>query len=158
MAYLLNIDRADGKPLSFLCEEANGLQRGQILEIKGMAQNNHWVMGLDNEAYKVELAGVDSELGNIAIHTSVPNQYDERLMEQDFILGEGQIGRMHTIVKGDEFTFAKELVTGGVVLGDKVALGANGTLAKVTADEVAIGQVVKLYNFGKQESVMIRFY
>ena len=157
MAYIINIDRCPvPRPVSFLCEEENGLQRGLVLEIVGMAKNNVWLNDEDDfEAYKVQLAGTGVEKHNLLIHTSVPNMYDERKMEQDFVLENGNIGRGHYITTGDEYTFPVDMVSGELAVGAEVALAGNGKLA-VGAD--GIGEVVRVYNFNGQESVMVRFY
>ena len=158
MAYIINIDRCPvPRPVSFLCEEENGLQRGLVLEIVGMAKNNVWLNDEDDfEAYKVQLAGQGVEKHNLLIHTSVPNQYDERLTERDFVLAEGQIGRGHYITTGDEYTFPVDMVAGELEVGAEVGLAGNGELTVV--EEGAIGEVIKVYNWNDQESVMIRFY
>ena len=155
MARLMNMDRVPyPTPVSIVCE-AN-LERGLFLEIKGMATNNLWVDNDDDfEAYQVALAGANTAKGDLLIHSSVPFSYDERDMEQDFVLKAGNIGRGHYIKSGDEITIAKDLV-GEVVAEDEVALAADGKLAK--SSDSAIGIVKKVYDFNGQESVLIRFY
>ena len=154
MARLMNMDRVPyPTPVSIICEQ--DLERGLFLEIKGMAQNNLWVDGADFEAYKVELASANTVKGDLLIHSSVPFSYDEREMEEDFVLKAGNIGRGHYIKSGDEYTIAKDLV-GEVEVEAEVALGANGKL--VASSEKAIGIVKKVYDFNGQESVLIRFY
>ena len=157
MAYIMNMDRCvNPRPVSFLCEEEAGLQRGLVLEIVGMAKNNVWLNDEDDyEAYKVQLAGASAEKHNLLIHTSVPNQYDERLTERDYVLAKGQIGRGHYITTGDEYTLPVDMVAGEVAVGVEVGLAGNG---KLSVGGEAIGEVVKVYNFNDQESVMIRFY
>ena len=154
MARLMNMDKVPYPiPANIICEQ--DLERGLFLEIEGMAQNSLWIDGDDNEAYAVKLAGADTAKGDLLIHSSVPFSYDERDMEQDFVLKAGQIGRGHRISAGDEITIAKDLAGEGVV-GDEVILSASGKLAKGTTNP--IGKVVKVYDFNGQESVMIRFY
>lgn len=155
MARLMNQDRCPyPAPVSIVCDQ--DLERGLFLEIKGMAKNNLWLDNADDfEAYQVALATANTVKGDLLIHSSVPFSYDERDMEQDFVLKAGQIGRGHYIKSGDEITIAKDLV-GDVQAEDEVALTANGKLAK--ASENAIGVVKKVYDFNGQESVMIRFY
>ena len=157
MAYIMNMDRCvNPRPVSFLCEEENGLQRGLVLEIVGMAKNNVWLADEDDfEAYKVQLAGEGVDKHNLLIHTSVPNQYDERLTERDFVLAEGQVGRGHYITTGDEYTFPVDMVAGDLEVGAEVGLAGEGKLA---VGGEAIGEVVRVYNWNDQESVMIRFY
>lgn len=157
MARIMNMDRVvNPRPVSFLCEIEAGLERGMFLEIVGMAKNNVWLVDEDDyEAYAVELAGADTKKGDLVIHTSVPNQYDERLTERDYVLANGKIGRAHYITEGDEYTIAKDMIAEEVAVGDEVSLGANGMLAK---GGEAIGEVVKVYVWNGQESVMIRFY
>ena len=155
MARLMNMDRVPyPTPVSIVCEV--NLERGLFLEIKGMATNNLWVDNDDDfEAYQVALAGANTAKGDLLIHSSVPFSYDERDMEQDFVLKAGNIGRGHYIKSGDEITIAKDLV-GEVVAEDEVALAADGKLAK--SSDSAIGIVKKVYDFNGQESVLIRFY
>ena len=153
--YLMNQDRCPyPAPVSIVCDQ--DLARGLFLEIKGMAKNNLWLDNADDfEAYQVELANANTVKGDLLIHSSVPFSYDERDMEQDFVLKAGNIGRGHYIKSGDEITIAKDLV-GEVVAEDEVALAADGKLAK--ASDNAIGIVKKVYDFNGQESVLIRFY
>ena len=152
---LMNMDRCPyPAPVSIVCDQ--DLERGLFLEIKGMAKNNLWLDDAnDFEAYQVELANANTVKGDLLIHSSVPFSYDERDMEQDFVLKAGNIGRGHYIKAGDEITIAKDLV-GEIQAEDEVALAANGKLAK--ASDNAIGIVKKVYDFNGQESVMIRFY
>ena len=88
---------------------------------------------------------------------AVPKQYDERLEEKDFVMAEGAIGRAHYITTGDEYTLAKDLVANVTAIGEEVELAANGKLAKKT-NGTAIGEVVRIYKWNGQDSVMIRFY
>ena len=157
MAYIINMDRCPvPRPVSFMCEEENGLQRGLFLQVVGMAKNNHWLNDEDDfEAYKVQLASTGVEKHDLLIHTSVPNMYDERKVEQDYVLEKGQVGRGHYITTGDEYTLPVDMVAGELAVGAEVALAGDGKL-QVGAD--GIGEVVRVYNFNGQESVMIRFY
>ena len=42
--YIINMDRCNyPNPVSFVCEEENGLQRGLLLEIVGKAENGIWL-------------------------------------------------------------------------------------------------------------------
>lgn len=158
MARIMNMDRCvNPRPVTFVNSVA-GLERGLLLEIVGMAENNIWLDGAEDfEAYKVKLAGTATAKGDLVINTTVPKQYDERLEEKDFVMAEGAIGRCHYITEGDEYTIAKDLVAGVTKVGDEVELAANGKLAKKSSG-TAIGEVVKIYTFNGQESVMIRFY
>lgn len=159
MAYIINMDRNDyPSPRTFKCEEADGLQRGLLLEIVGLAENGVWLeAGIDdNECYKVQLASAATAKENLMIHTSVPFQYDERLTERDFILKEGEIGRGHLIKSGDEYTLPADMIIAAVAVGDEVGLGVNGKLDHGAAE--AIGVVTKVYTWNGQESMRIRFY
>lgn len=155
MARLMNQDRCPyPAPVSIVCDQ--DLERGLFLEIKGMAKNNLWLDNADDfEAYQVALASANTVKGDLLIHSSVPFSYDERDMEQDFVLKAGNVGRGHYIKSGDEITIAKDLV-GDVQAEDEVALAASGKLAKASGN--AIGIVKKVYDFNGQESVLIRFY
>ena len=155
MARLMNQDRCPyPAPVSIVCDQ--DLERGLFLEIKGMAKNNLWLDDAnDFEAYQVALATAATARGDLLIHSSVPFSYDERDMEQDFVLKAGNVGRGHYIKSGDEITIAKDLV-GEVIAEDEVILGENGRLEKGTGN--ALGIVKKVYDFNGQESVLIRFY
>ena len=155
MARLMNQDRCPyPAPVSIVCDQ--DLERGLFLEIKGMAKNNLWLDDAnDLEAYQVALATASTARGDLLIHSSVPFSYDERDMEQDFVLKAGNIGRGHYIKSGDEITIAKDLV-GEIQAEDEVVLAANGKLEKGTGN--ALGIVKKVYDFNGQESVLIRFY
>lgn len=158
MAHIMNMDRCvNPRPVTFINSVA-GLERGLFLEIEGMAKNNTWGGGADDfEAYKVKLASATTAKGDLVINTTVPKQYDERLEEKDFVMAEGAIGRAHYITTGDEYTIAKDLVTGVTKVGDEVELAADGKLAKKNTG-AAIGEVVRIYKWNGQDSVMIRFY
>ena len=152
---LMNMDRCPyPAPVSIVCDQ--DLERGLFLEIKGMSKNNLWLDNADDfEAYQVALATANTAKGDLLIHSSVPFSYDERDMEQDFVLKAGNVGRGHYIKSGDEITIAKDLV-GDVQAEDEVALASDGKLAK--SSDSAIGIVKKVYDFNGQESVLIRFY
>ena len=158
MARIMNMDRVvNPRPVTFINSVA-GLERGLFLEIEGMAANNTWGGGADDfEAYKVKLATAATKVEDLVINTTVPKQYDERLEEKDFVMAEGAIGRAHYITTGDEYTIAKDLVSGVTKVGEQVELAANGKLAKKNTG-TAIGEVVRIYTWNGQESVMIRFY
>ena len=69
----------------------------------------------------------------------------------------GAIGRGHYITEGDEYTIAKDLVSGSsLAVGDEVALAADGKLAKGTTNP--IGKIIKIYTWNGQDSIMIKFY
>lgn len=154
---IMNMDRCvNPKPVTFIAP-VDGLERGVFVEIKGMAKNNIFLANADDfEAYEVELANASSKVENLLIHTTVPKQYDERLDERDFVANEGAICRGHYITTGDEYTLPRAFVNGISDVGEEVALGADGKLAK--AEGIALGVVVKIYVWNGQESIMIRFY
>ena len=158
MARIMNMDRCvNPRPVTFI-NSVVGLERGLFLEIEGMVKNNVFGGGADDfEAYKVKLASATTKAGDLVINTTVPKQYDERLEEKDFAMAVGAIGRAHYITTGDEYTIAKDLVANVSAVGDEVELAANGKLAKKTSG-TAIGEVVRIYTWNGQESVMIRFY
>ena len=158
MAKIMNMDRCPvPRPVTFINSVA-GLERGLFLEIEGMAANNVWGGGVDDfEAYKVKLATAATKVEDLVINTTVPKQYDERLEEKDFVMAEGAIGRAHYITTGDEYTLAKDFVAGVTKVGEEVELAADGKLAKKDSG-TAIGEVVRIYKWNGQDSVMIRFY
>ena len=104
MARLIRLDIINGNPRSFVAN-AN-LEQGLFLEIKGKAQNAELGV-VDYEAYAVELAKADTARGQLLLHASVANQYDERLSEVDFVLEKGRVGRGYQPVMGDIVTIAK---------------------------------------------------
>ncbi len=153
MARIMNMDKQPYPiPASIVCDVE--LERGLVVEIVGQADNNIWVDGADNEAYKVQLAGANAERGNILIHTSVPFSYDARDTERDFVLKAGEVGRGHYYRVGDEYTVAADLVDGEVEVGAEIGLAADGKYA--VGGAVVIGEVTKVYVWNGQESVRIR--
>ena len=89
------------------------------------------------------------------LHASVANQYDERLMEADFVLKEGKIGRGYQPIMGDIVTIP---VIEGVAVGEKLGLGADGLLAK--GGELVIVEALENINVPgaePQASMVIRF-
>ena len=158
MAHIMNMDRCvNPRPVTFI-NPVVGLERGLFLEIEGMAANKVWGGGVDDfEAYKVKLATAATKVEDLVINTTVPKQYDERLEEKDFVMAEGAMGRAHYITTGDEYTLAKDFVAGVTKVGEEVELAADGKLAKKDSGN-AIGEVVRIYKWNGQDSVMIRFY
>ena len=154
MARLIRLDIINGNPRSFVAN-AN-LEQGLFLEIKGKAQNVE-LGAVDYEAYAVELANAETERGQLLLHASVANQYDERLSEVDFVLEKGRVGRGYQPVMGDIVTLP--LVT-GVAVGNKLALGANGLLVKSENNAIAVVEALEDINIPEaeaQKSMVIRF-
>ena len=77
MANVIRLDKVKGYPVSFKNSIEN-LAQGLFLELKGLSNG-------DYEAYEVELAK-GTPTNTVVFHASVVVQYDERLMEQDFVL------------------------------------------------------------------------
>lgn len=161
MAKLIRLDIINGNPRSIVCAE--NLEQGLFVEIKGKANNVH--LGgteeeplADYEAYKVELASAGAERGQLMLHASVANQYDERLSEVDFVLPAGKVGRAYQPVMGDIVTIAKDLVSGEVAVGAKVGLAGDGKLS--VGGNLAVIEAIEDINIPEadpQESVVIRF-
>ena len=154
MARLIRLDIINGNPRSFVAN-AN-LEQGLFLEIKGKAQNAELGV-VDYEAYEVELAKADTVRGQLLLHASVANQYDERLSEVDFVLEKGRVGRGYQPVMGDIVTLP---LVAGVNVGDKLALGANGLLVKSDNNAIAIVEALEDINIPEaeaQKSMVIRF-
>ena len=151
---LIRLDIVNGNPRSIVAKA--DLEQGLFLEIKGKAQNVE-LGGVDFEAYEVELAGTGTERGQLMLHASVCNQYDERLSEVDFELKAGKVGRAYQPVMGDIVTIPK---VAGVAVGNKLGLDANGLL-KVDADNaIAVVEAIEYINVPEadaQESMVIRF-
>jgi hypothetical protein len=154
VARLIRLDIINGNPRSFVAN-AN-LEQGLFLEIKGKAQNVELGV-VDYEAYAVELAKADTARGQLLLHASVANQYDERLSEVDFVLEKGRVGRGYQPVMGDIVTLP---LVAGVQVGDKLALGANGLLVKSDNNAIAIVEALEDINIPEaeaQKSMVIRF-
>jgi hypothetical protein len=155
VARLIRLDIINGNPRSFVAN-AN-LEQGLFLEIKGKAQNVELGVAADYEAYAVELAKGDTARGQLLLHASVANQYDERLSEVDFVLEKGRVGRGYQPVMGDIVTLP---LVAGVAVGDKLALGANGLLVKSDNNAIAIVEALEDINIPEadaQASMVIRF-
>lgn len=154
MASLIRLDIINGNPRSFVAN-AN-LEQGLFLEIKGKAQNVELGV-VDYEAYAVELANADTARGQLLLHASVANQYDERLSEVDFVLEKGRVGRGYQPVMGDIVTLP---LVAGVAVGNKLALGANGLLVKSDNNAIAVVEAIEDINIPEaeaQKSMVIRF-
>ena len=89
MAKLIRLDIINGNPRSFVAPAE--LEQGLFLEIVGKAENVDLGVDPDYEAYEVELADAETERGQLLLHASVANQYDERLSEVDFVLPKGKV-------------------------------------------------------------------
>lgn len=153
MARLIRLDIINGNPRSFVAP-AN-LEQGLFLEITGKAENKHLGVEADYEAYEVKLAGADTERGQLLLHASVANQYDERKGEADFVLEEGKVGRGYQPIMGDIVTIP---FVEGVAVNDKLGLGANGLLAK--GGDLAIVEAIEdivVPEAEPQKSMVIRF-
>ena len=146
MANVIRLDKVKGYPVSFENSIEN-LEQGLFLELKGLSNG-------DYEAYEVELAKATPD-NTVVFHASVPVMYDERLMEQDFVLANGKVGRAYIPERGDIVTIAESLFTGSVSVGDKVGHVVGGKLATSGTKKVAV--VLEKENFGGQPSVVIQF-
>lgn len=167
--YIMNMDRCvNPRPVTFI-SPVDGLYRGMMVEIVGMAANDVWLDGEDDfEAYKVQLADGDTEKKNLLINTTVPFDYDERKDERDFVCNKGVICRGHYVTTGDEYTIAQDFVTNSATakVGNEVVLADSGKLAMFVAGNgtdiqdngVPVGEVVRVYVWNGQKSIMIRFY
>lgn len=155
MAKLIRLDIINGNPRSFVAPAE--LEQGLFLEIIGKAENVDLGVNPDFEAYKVQLAGADTERGQLLLHASVANQYDATKGEVDFVLEEGRVGRGYQPIMGDIVTIAK---VEGVNVGDKLGLGANGLLVKDASKELVIVEALEYINVpgaAPQASMVIRF-
>lgn len=146
MANIIRLDKVKGYPVSFE-NSIDKLEQGFFLELNGLSNG-------DYEAYAVELAG-DAPANTVALHASVAVQYDERLMEQDFVLEAGKVGRAFIPERGDIVTIAETLFSGAVAIGDKVGHVAGGMLGTAGAIKVAV--VLDKEIFAGQPSVVIQF-
>lgn len=146
MANVIRLDKVKGYPVSFENSIEN-LEQGLFLELKGLSNG-------DYEAYEVELAKATPD-NTVVFHASVVMQYDERLMEQDFVLGNGKVGRAFIPERGDIITVAESVVNGSVDVGNKLGCVGNGKLGTNGATKIA--RVLDKENFGGQPSLVIEF-
>jgi hypothetical protein len=155
VAKLIRLDIINGNPRSFVAPAK--LEQGMFLEIIGKAANAELGVEADYEAYKVQLASAGTVRGQLLLHASVANQYDERLSEVDFVLPAGKVGRGYQPVMGDIVTIAK---IDGAEVGNKLALGADGLLVVSDSNPIAIVEALEDINVPEadpQESMVIRF-
>lgn len=146
MANVIRLDKVKGYPVSFKNSIGN-LEQGLFLELKGLSNG-------DYEAYEVELAKATPS-NTVVFHASVVVQYDERLIEQDFVLASGQVGRAYIPERGDIITIAESVVNGSVNVGDKLGCVGDGKLGSTGATKIA--RVLDKENFGGQASLVIEF-
>lgn len=146
MANVIRLDKVKGYPVSFENSIEN-LEQGLFLELKGLSNG-------DYEAYEVELAKETPD-NTVVFHASVVMQYDERLMEQDFVLESGKVGRAYIPERGDIITVSETVANGSVSVGDKLGCVGNGKLG--TAGATKIVRVLAKENFGGQPSLVIEF-
>ena len=155
MAKLIRLDIINGNPRSFVAPAE--LEQGMFLEIVGKAENVELGVVADYEAYEVQLASASTVRGQLLLHASVANQYDERLSEVDFVLPAGKVGRGYQPVMGDIVTIAK---IDGAEVGNKLALGADGLLVVNESNAIAVVEALEDINIPEadpQESMVIRF-
>ena len=146
MANVIRLDKVKGYPVSFENSIEN-LEQGLFLELKGLSNG-------DYEAYEVELAKATPD-NTVVFHASVPVMYDERLMEQDFVLANGKVGRAYIPERGDIITIAENIVNGSVEVGAKLGCVGAGKLGTTGATKIA--KVLDKENFGGQPSLVIEF-
>ena len=146
MANVIRLDKVKGYPVSFENSIEN-LEQGLFLELKGLSDG-------DYEAYEVELAKATPD-NTVVFHASVAMQYDERLMEQDFVLENGKIGRAYIPERGDIITVAESVVTGSPSVGDKLGCAGNGKLATTGATKIA--KVLAKETWAGQPSLVLEF-
>lgn len=146
MANVIRLDKVKGYPVSFKNSIGN-LEQGLFLELKGLSNG-------DYEAYEVELAKATPS-NTVVFHASVVVQYDERLIEQDFVLARGQVGRAYIPERGDIITIAESVVSGSVNVGDKLGCVGDGKLGSTGNTKIA--RVLDKENFGGQASLVIEF-
>lgn len=150
---LIRLDIVNGNPRSIVCAE--NLEQGLFVKIVERAANVELGVEADYEAYKVVKCAGGEARGEIMLHASVANQYDERLSEVDFVLPAGKVGRAYQPVMGDIVTIPR---VAGVNVGDKLGLGADGLL--VSGGDLAIVEAIEDINVPEadaQESMVIRF-
>ena len=150
---LIRLDIVNGNPRSIVCAE--NLEQGLFVKIVKRAKNVELGVEADYEAYEVEKCAGGEARGEIMLHASVANQYDERLSEVDFELKAGRVGRAYQPVMGDIVTIPR---VEGVNVGDKLELGEDGLLVK--GGNLAIVEAIEEITIPEadaQESMVIRF-
>jgi hypothetical protein len=154
VARIIRLDIINGNPRSFVAPEG-GLQQGLFLEIMGKAEN---LLGVEDfEAYEVALASGSTERGQLLLHASVANMYDETKIEAEFVLKEGKVGRGYQPVMGDIVTIP---AIGGVAVGNKLALAGNGLLQVSETNPIAVVEALEDITIPEaepQKSMVIRF-
>lgn len=131
------------------------LENGAFVEVGTIIEDE-----LGRDTYK--LTKLSGEAGKIVGFVSSPSlMYDEREDERDFVCGTDELIRAYIPNKSTVATYAMKHFDNngtGLVAGDKLCAKANSiTLAKVTADEVAIAEVMDKEDFEGQESLVLRF-
>ena len=153
MARIIRLDIINGNPRSFVAPQ--DLEQGLFLEIMGKAEN---LLGVEDfEAYEVELADSTTERGQLLLHASVANMYDETKIEAEFVLKEGKVGRGYQPVMGDIVTIP---AIDGAVVGNKLALAGNGLLAVSDSNAIAVVEALEditIPEVAPQKSMVIRF-
>ena len=139
---IVRLDIVDGKPRTFVAEEA--LENGYFLEIQGKAKNEILGVNADYEAYKVVKANANTKRVNLLFHASVENQYDERKLKIDFELEAGRPGRGYMLQLGDVVTIPASLVTGELAVGKGLKLAEGGKLAVALEGDEIIAKVEAL--------------
>ena len=139
---IVRLDIVDGKPRTFVAEEA--LENGYFLEIQGKAENGILGVDADYEAYKVVKANANTKRVYLLFHASVENQYDERKLKIDFELEAGRPGRGYMLQLGDVVTIPASLVTGELAVGKGLKLAEGGKLAVANEGDVIIAKVEAL--------------
>lgn len=135
-------------PINVAHNSDTALQNGAILGVKGFKAG-------EREVYDV---GTVAAGDMIAILVSSTLQYDDRLGEGDFALEKGKAGKANYVARGEVYTIAKTMVTGIVVVGDKLKAKVGGNALEKSADGVdAIAVVRRVVNFEGQDSLQIEF-
>ena len=146
MANVIRLDKVKGYPVSFV-NSIEKLEQGLFLELVGLNDG-------DYEAYQVELAK-GTPTNTVVFHASVPAMYDERLVEADFVLENGKVGRAFIPERGDIITVAESVVNGSVEVGAKLGCVGDGKLGASGATKIA--RVLDKENFAGQPSLVIEF-
>jgi hypothetical protein len=153
VARIIRLDIINGNPRSFVAPQE--LEQGLFLQIMGKADN---LLGVEDfEAYEVALANGSTERGQLLLHASVANMYDETKIEAEFVLEEGKVGRGYQPVMGDIVTIP---AIDGAVAGNKLALAGNGLLAVSETNPIAVVEAIEditIPEAAPQKSMVIRF-
>lgn len=114
----------------------------------------------EREVYEAS-APIDVTKQKLVLHSSVPLQYDETALEDDFILKAGKVGRGYILEVGDIITLTDDLFTGTSAIGN-LLIPVNGStklkvatgLTSATPEVYALKVIEKTYLNGQKATAV----